>query len=292
MWYVTKESYNKVMIKANVNTDATGRQGVMVKFGDEYVLVQLETVGGGSSYKISWNDDGGYSSWGTGVKNITGTWDAFIDPLSSKTLDRKRIAFARNDVIERDRSVRHRARIGMHTVGKRCRQAGFGERNQTRRRRNRHADAIGIVLVDRSQMAAATVSPCVVVFPPRSVGQAKVHIARLVGKVQADVFVSTVAERYIHAERNLPAVHNFIEILFRQAHFSQNPSVARDRSVDRHIFPRVTGRRIVLYSQLQCVDGLSFRLLCNKPRRRDPCQGNGARRYPWAIPNASASVLP
>lgn len=84
MWYVTKESYNKVMIKANVNTDATGRQGVMVKFGDEYVLVQLETVGGGSSYKISWNDDGGYSSWGTGVKNITGTWDAFIDPLSSE----------------------------------------------------------------------------------------------------------------------------------------------------------------------------------------------------------------
>ena len=98
---------------------------------------------------------------------------------------------------------------------------------------------IGIVLVDRSQMAAATVSPSVIVFPPRSVGQAKVHIARLVGKVQADVFVSTVAEHYVHAERNLPAVHNFIEILFRQAHFSQNPSVALDRSVNRHIFPRV-----------------------------------------------------
>ena len=83
MWYVTKENYNKVMIKANVNTDVTGRQGVMIKFGDEYVLVQLETIGGGSSYKISWNNDAGYSSWGTGVKNITGTWNDFINPLSA-----------------------------------------------------------------------------------------------------------------------------------------------------------------------------------------------------------------
>lgn len=79
LWVATKDSYDNVSITVNVKNDITGRSGAMIKFGNEYVMVQLEYVSDDGNYKISWNADDGYGDgdkkWNVGITNITGSWD-------------------------------------------------------------------------------------------------------------------------------------------------------------------------------------------------------------------------
>lgn len=84
LWYATNDTYNAVSITVNVKTDITGRQGAMIKFGNDYVMIQLEKIND-SEYKISWNADTGYGGWNTGVNNITGAWTECGERLSAET---------------------------------------------------------------------------------------------------------------------------------------------------------------------------------------------------------------
>ena len=85
VWYVTNNAFDDVIVKVNVKSDINGRQGAMVKFGNDYVMIQLEKTGNG--YKVTWNGDSGYASWNTGVNNILKeVWTAQIPSLDAMQL--------------------------------------------------------------------------------------------------------------------------------------------------------------------------------------------------------------
>lgn len=85
VWYVTNNAFDDVIVKVNVKSDINGRQGAMVKFGNDYVMIQLEKTGNG--YKVTWNGDSGYASWNTGVNNILKeVWTAQIPSLDATQL--------------------------------------------------------------------------------------------------------------------------------------------------------------------------------------------------------------
>lgn len=72
-WVSSKDSYNTVAISASLLKDG-GRQGVFIRFGDKYAMIQKE-----NNDKISWNGEG--NLWGNGTNILRETWTEYVKPL-------------------------------------------------------------------------------------------------------------------------------------------------------------------------------------------------------------------
>lgn len=72
-WVSSKDSYNTVAISASLLKDG-GRQGVFIRFGDKYAMIQKE-----KNDKISWNGEG--NLWGNGTNILRETWTEYVKPL-------------------------------------------------------------------------------------------------------------------------------------------------------------------------------------------------------------------
>lgn len=72
-WVSSKDSYNTVAISASL-LKGGGRQGVFIRFGDKYAMIQKE-----NNDKISWNGEG--NLWGNGTNILRETWTEYVKPL-------------------------------------------------------------------------------------------------------------------------------------------------------------------------------------------------------------------
>jgi hypothetical protein len=91
MLIATNDKYDSVAISLNLSTEKlkVGRHGTFVKFGNEYVFIQLEPIKDGKDYKISWNGFNTISNWPPEQNNVNlkpEYWKSQVSKLSAEQI--------------------------------------------------------------------------------------------------------------------------------------------------------------------------------------------------------------